>query len=82
MLTQAMNDELTMWTEAKDRNQYAWGWREFYGESEGGIVGNNHGKTFHSLRKVINILTACELSYYLVITENADGEPTPGVAFF
>lgn len=82
MLNEAMYEVFKKWPKPEDLKAYAWGWRKYYGEIEGGIVGNNHGTTFYYVEEVVNILKANELTFYLTMTENADGEPTPGIAFF
>lgn len=81
-LNEKMNEVLNQWGDRpSDLHSYAFGWREF---DPNGIyvVGPNHTNCFHYAENVINIVKAFDCSWYLTVHENADGEPTPCVAFF
>lgn len=82
MLSELMNETFEMYAGTDYLNVYEWGWRKFNGVEEGGTIGPNHGNTFYRIDKIIDVLRANNVSYYLTITKNADGEPTPGIEVF
>lgn len=54
----------------------AWGWR---GER---MVGSNHADCFYYSGHVIKVLNALDLDYYLTLTNDEDGNPTPCIVFY
>lgn len=76
LINEKINETLARWSDNPDDLKcYAWGWR---GKD---TLGPNHNNVFHCCDDVAKLLTGLGLSWYLVIRDNEDGEPTPCIIF-
>lgn len=83
LVQELINDVITRYANDADALEtYAFGWKEFDEETGSFAIGPNNTRVFHYADRVVKIVEACGMHWYIDFDENETGKPCAIVRAF